>query len=78
MDFSKRILMVFAFTIMMSISSVHCRQSSKFVPWFGEKFTQCFDSSPCRQGMLKCIQFCSSMGTVNGQCNKENICCCIH
>ncbi|CAH8281863.1 unnamed protein product [Eruca vesicaria subsp. sativa] len=30
---------------------------------FGEKFTQCFESDPCQLGMLKCIEFCTSMGT---------------
>ncbi|KAL0736292.1 hypothetical protein Bca4012_012502 [Brassica carinata] len=78
MDFTKRTLMVFALTIILGISSVHCRQSPEHMPWSGEKFTQCFDSGPCRQGMMKCIEFCTSMGTVNGQCNRENICCCIH
>ncbi|KAJ4883202.1 hypothetical protein Rs2_33295 [Raphanus sativus] len=69
MDFTKRILMVFALTIMLGISFVQCRQNQELMSWSGKKFTQCFDSGPCRKGLLKCIEFCSSMGTANGQCN---------
>jgi len=32
MDFTKKILVVFAFTIMLGISSVHCRPSFKPIP----------------------------------------------
>ncbi|CAH8270508.1 unnamed protein product [Arabidopsis lyrata] len=78
MDFTKKILLVFAFIIMLGIYSVHCRPSFKPIPLFEEKLTQCFDTRPCLQGMLKCIEFCSSMGTADGQCNNENLCCCTH
>ncbi|ESQ40802.1 hypothetical protein EUTSA_v10015998mg [Eutrema salsugineum] len=80
MDFTKKVLIVFALIIMLlGIYSIHCRQSFKpMMPWFGEGRYQCFDTKPCLQGMVKCIEFCSSMGTANGQCNNENLCCCIY
>ncbi|EOA22710.1 hypothetical protein CARUB_v10003417mg [Capsella rubella] len=79
MDFTKKILVIFALTIiMLGNSSVHCRPSFKTMPLFGEKLTQCFDTNPCMHGMMGCIKFCSSMGTADGQCNNENLCCCTH
>ncbi|XP_019089885.1 PREDICTED: defensin-like protein 109 [Camelina sativa] len=80
MDFTKKIVVVFAFTIMLGICTVHCRPSFKTIPLFEEKyrFTQCFDTAPCMGGMMKCIEFCSSMGTADGQCNNENLCCCTY
>ncbi|XP_019091519.1 PREDICTED: putative defensin-like protein 110 [Camelina sativa] len=85
MAITKKNLIAFVLTILVVISSIHCRTTSDIVSGFGIKESDhvCFNVTPClpEQGGDKgCNAFCSRMKFKIGHClhsgKDTGICCC--
>ncbi|KAF8047951.1 hypothetical protein N665_2750s0001 [Sinapis alba] len=72
-----KFVVVFVFSVLFIVSSVHCRQTTSNIPGYGVKQMdrQCFHGNICRGGVGDCIYWCRNHGYYYGVCLTDACCC---